>query len=527
MTQLLTKIIADFSTTLTTKTAVGATTATLTSGLDGDAIQLPTGTYGFTIDRNNANKEYFTATLTGANLTDIKTVTRGTGVGTSGLVRTHRKGAEVIISDWVAMKRMLDILDGTTSLDASTPLGYDGTATISTANQLATKAYADALAIAGSPDATTTTKGITKMSVAPASATSPIAVGDNDPRVPTQDENDALVGTSGTPSSTNKYVTDADTRFIQSYYFGDGSDGTVTFDGSTTILGMVPSSSIYTMTRDIHCVNITVNTGVTIKPSGYKIFATGIFTMSGTATISRVGNNGADGGVGSTGVNGAGGAGGAALAAGTLDGSVAGGTGATSLQSGGAAQAGVGTPPGTAVSNSIGSNGVAGGGSNGTGGGSTAGAGGIATASITRLTKGWNIQSLLDVTTSGSPTRFTNSAASTGGASGASDAVAGHNGGGGGGAGSAGGVIAIYAYSIVIGASSVISVVGGNGGNGGTGQNGTGGGGGGGNGGIVVLVYYSLSNLGTISLTGGTAGTSGGTAATNGAIGLLKQFSIV
>jgi len=34
----------------------------------------------------------------------------------------------------------------------------------------------------------------------------------NDTRIPTQGENDALVGTSGTPSSSNKYVTDADAR---------------------------------------------------------------------------------------------------------------------------------------------------------------------------------------------------------------------------------------------------------------------------------------------------------------------------
>ncbi len=60
------------------------------------------------------------------------------------------------------------------------------------------------------PDASTTVKGVTKMSVAPASASSPISVGDNDPRVPTQDENDALTGTSGTPSSTNKFVTNDD-----------------------------------------------------------------------------------------------------------------------------------------------------------------------------------------------------------------------------------------------------------------------------------------------------------------------------
>lgn len=61
------------------------------------------------------------------------------------------------------------------------------------------------------PDASATVYGKTKLSTAPASATAPIAVGDNDTRVPTQGENDALAGTSGTPSSTNKYVTNDDT----------------------------------------------------------------------------------------------------------------------------------------------------------------------------------------------------------------------------------------------------------------------------------------------------------------------------
>lgn len=60
-------------------------------------------------------------------------------------------------------------------------------------------------------DASTSAKGRTKLSVAPASASNPIAVGDNDGRVPTQSENDALAGTIGTPSGTNKYVTNDDT----------------------------------------------------------------------------------------------------------------------------------------------------------------------------------------------------------------------------------------------------------------------------------------------------------------------------
>jgi len=65
----------------------------------------------------------------------------------------------------------------------------------------------------GSPaDASSTVKGITKLSVDPVSPTEPIAAGTNDNRIPTQAENDALAGTSGSPSSTNKYMTDEDPR---------------------------------------------------------------------------------------------------------------------------------------------------------------------------------------------------------------------------------------------------------------------------------------------------------------------------
>lgn len=56
-------------------------------------------------------------------------------------------------------------------------------------------------------DATTTVKWLSKASVAPVSASAPIFVWDNDPRVPTQWENDALVWYSGTDVGTsNKFI---------------------------------------------------------------------------------------------------------------------------------------------------------------------------------------------------------------------------------------------------------------------------------------------------------------------------------
>lgn len=65
--------------------------------------------------------------------------------------------------------------------------------------------------------ATNLVAGTTKLSVAAVSAPNPIAAGDNDPRIPTQNENDALVGQSGTaPSSSNKFEDDADTSATSS-----------------------------------------------------------------------------------------------------------------------------------------------------------------------------------------------------------------------------------------------------------------------------------------------------------------------
>lgn len=206
MSSYLAEIIADFQTQLATAIEIGGTTATLQSATDDDGVALPAGRYFFTIDGDNSSKEHIACTLSGTALTAIKTVSRQ-GTETSGVLRKHRVGATVTITDFKHIKAINDLLDGTTSFDSATPLGYDGTATISTANQLATKAYVDGVAIAGGADASTTVKGISKLSTAPASASNPIAVGDNDGRVPTQSENDALVGTSGTPSSSNKYVT--------------------------------------------------------------------------------------------------------------------------------------------------------------------------------------------------------------------------------------------------------------------------------------------------------------------------------
>lgn len=160
MATKLGKIVADFRTTLATELAVGGTSATLQSATDSDGNALPAGTYYFTLDKEGSQKEHIVCSLSGTALTSISTVSRQ-GVQASGAVRKHRIGASVEITDFAHIMYMNDLLAGTTDLNASVPLKYDGTATLTPgSNQLATVAYADALTFAGAPNGSTTQKGI-------------------------------------------------------------------------------------------------------------------------------------------------------------------------------------------------------------------------------------------------------------------------------------------------------------------------------------------------------------------------------
>jgi hypothetical protein len=209
----LPKIIADFEVSLASAVSVGQTTATLSSNVDKDGNTIPNGLYCFTLDRSSSGKkEHIIATVTGTALSSIQSVNRQ-GTTSTGFARSHRLGANVIISDYAVLKRILDNVDGTTGFNSSVKLGYDADPSITSSdvNKFATVKFVNDTAIAGAPDATNLVKGVTKLSVAAVSASDPIAVGDNDGRVPTQSENDALQGTSGTPSDTNRYVTNDDT----------------------------------------------------------------------------------------------------------------------------------------------------------------------------------------------------------------------------------------------------------------------------------------------------------------------------
>lgn len=68
--------------------------------------------------------------------------------------------------------------------------------------------------------------------------------------------------------------------------FGDGSDGTVTFDGSTAVTGWTRAGSVYTADRSTQFAACTVNNGVTLKCGGFRHFVRGTMTNNGLVTVS-------------------------------------------------------------------------------------------------------------------------------------------------------------------------------------------------------------------------------------------------
>lgn len=559
-----------FKTVLAANLAVADTTATLATP--------PTVTKGRMLLKNGNIQEWISFTWVSGNtitgLTRWLSQTADPATGWTGLA--WWAGTQIIL---VAMHDQLpDKLEPTAFTQAvTTPdISFTGTTTAGLKVKSLTTAQRDAISNAANGDiiynsttwvmnqyiggawttfatgtianATTSVAGKLQTDVAP--AWTPTALITDNPKY------DALAGTSGTPSSTNKYVTNDDTTGTGAIvrwgvwataFFWNWQDGNVTIASGTT-----------TLTRDMFYNNLTLQTGSILESAWFMIFVAGTLTQEGTGYIRNnwgAGGNWGNGGNGSNGVNGTGGAGGAAWASasgGTLPAGLAwvaggaGGAGNTVTGSNGAAWTN-----GIAAINALGSNGVTwgllgGGGWDASGSGGTAwayGTAGVATISKSKITD-FNAARNFACFVSGTFTQFQNNAgngAAGGGGGGAWNNNGtggdgrGGGGGGGGGSGGNGWAIAVFAKTIVTASNTLLQAKGGSGGNGGNGGNGGGwatqfgvGGGGwgskwnGGNGWLIVLVYKTLSS-GTIvtDVTAGASGTngSGGTGISPGSNG--------
>jgi hypothetical protein len=106
--------------------------------------------------------------------------------------------------------------------------------------------------------------------------------------------------------NTNDVTIDADAfaGTVSLGVFGSGADGNLVFDGTSVVAGITPSAvgatayrfgaiQQYVLTRDLHCDDLQVNSGVLVFNDGYRIFVKGTLTLNGI--IGSPGVNGATG----------------------------------------------------------------------------------------------------------------------------------------------------------------------------------------------------------------------------------------
>lgn len=292
-------------------------------------------------------------------------------------------------------------------------------------------------------------------------------------------------------------------------HFGDGSDGTATFDGSTAVTGCTRSGSVYTAIKDLAFTTSTFTNGVTLDLSGgtagfeLNCSVALVGPASGTATI-KCNGNAASGATA-----------GAALTSSSPIGATS-GAGAGGIQNAGQGGGAAGT-----WQNSF----KAGNGGNGGASATNAGAtGGTAGSTLT------DAQASMVTWADIRRARTLGGTILSGGAGGAS-------GGGttgvasGGGGGSGGGWCRVNAKTITNGAQLAIQA---NGGAGANGVGGNAGGGGGGGGGYAIVAHGgSTTPAGLVSGTnvtaaGGALGSPAGTgsAGTAGGTGQVRIFNL-
>lgn len=282
---------------------------------------------------------------------------------------------------------------------------------------------------------------------------------------------------------------------------GDGSDGVVNFDGSTTVLGLAPVSSVYTLTRDIYLADGSQlsNSSTQIKTAGFRIFCDGVLTLAAGTIISNDGTSSGSNTAGTGGGTGTTGYAGAAAGAGVVG--VGSGTG------------------GTSQSNACGGSGGAGGGTTGSGGTGGGAAGGTATAPTAGFggipRNVWNFLYAAEVHVFS--TLFNGGCGGGGG-----NSVASSTSGGGGGAGAG-----VFVSAVRLVNNGTIRANGGAGSNASGSGTGSGGGGGGG-GGIVCVVCGPGSTTGTLQANGGTGGTNqgAGNKGVNGSNGTVLTLNL-
>lgn len=505
-------------------------------GWDGEALAAADfGTTLYVVFRNEANTliEFMEV-----DPTDI--VNESIDITRRGLDYTGDLTTEVTANKLAWVKN-----DTIVELGASSPQMYQ-----------AIKEYVDAIAVAGAPDASTTTKGIAEEATqaetdAGTAAGTAARLFVNPSKVRAKNYNDYVVDTGAadayaiapspaitayaagqiftfkvanantTASTLNvnglgaKSIKKSTSNALESNDLSVGQIVTVAYDGTNFQLlahndpifgafgdgsdGDVTISAPTTLTHDMYYNNLVVTS--TLTTAGYRVFVRG--TISGAGTVQA--------GAGTAG-------------SGVTGGAAAAGYFSNTAGSNGGAASTAGTA-GTSPTYTLGSNSPAG---TGTGGASGNGNAGAASGGAGSRNIPYEFGKLAFTTLHGvifGQTSLAKIVAQPGAPGGGGGGNTGsNNGGAGGGGGASGGVVFIAAR--IWAGTFTIKALGGAGGNGTVGTNGGnyggggGGGGNGGNGGVSIVVYLTKTWSGTYTLTGGAAGTgaAGGTGSTTAGV---------
>lgn len=263
---------------------IGATSATLSSFTDIYGNVLTMADFGalgyitFEPDTTNAEGGTFTGVTANANgtytLTGLKTIlAKSPYTQTSGSVRNHAGGTKVVVTDNVGFWARFANKD-----NDETILGRWGSAVAPSAgNDYVNKTYADGLVLAAAVPASTTTVGYVKMSTNPVSAVSPVALGENDTRVPSATQVLAAVGnnTDIAVGTGNKFVTQTGLQHNAEKYAADAGAN----DTYVVTLSPVPTS--YTNGMVVYFKANTINTGaatLNVNSLGAKTIVKGVST---------------------------------------------------------------------------------------------------------------------------------------------------------------------------------------------------------------------------------------------------------
>ena len=215
MANVYTKVVANFTTNLATSISVAGLTATLQGNTTKDGATLPNGKYCFCVNQGKSNEQHFVCTLTGKEITAIYGVDRLGNVSVGAL-----KGAdindEIKITDYVNLKWLVDDVDALNTIIAG-------------------------IMASGSPDASTTVRGISMLSASPDTVKGNPTITIATPAVATLTAHGLIVNDSIKFSTTGTLPTGI-TAGVTYYVIASGLTAN-TFQFSTTLGGAAVNTS--------------------------------------------------------------------------------------------------------------------------------------------------------------------------------------------------------------------------------------------------------------------------------------------